>query len=817
MVRGKILLFCVLFISASVVSLHGQGIDNPIAARDHVVTDFLKGDLAAKRILVHPELLAPHVSIQGWHETALTTPSEGYVVFIDDKAFANFEHPCRYVFVDRETGAFQVAGGTTPPKDISRWLEMETRAFRMLMSAKNVRASRTIRKHAPQRSSRGGELYAVLMSGGISTWYNYVRYWNDLSNIYITLKDVYGYKDENIYVLCSDGLDPTPDQSNGQNSDPDLDGDGDDDIMYSCTYPNVQCVFERLRDKLTKEDQLFIFTTDHGGSVSGWHVCMNLWHSAKLHDFELEAMLATLPECDIITTMEQCSSGGFMDNLSHTYGRVFSSACAFDEPSYGMLPHLLYDTYAFFWTAAVKGEDAFGNPVDADSNADGKISMREAFLFAEEHDLCDETPQYNDTPTGYGEELTLSAPSDFCFVPSDFPTIQAAIDASANMTRIRVEAGVYRENIDFSGKEIIIESVGGPKETIIDGMGLGSVVVFGTGETGGSMLKGFTIRNGSFKGGDPCVGAGICCSNASPTIRENIIVNNGEGDHTLGGGIGCVSSCPVIINCVIDDNIAYKGGGIYCDASSPELINCTVSKNTATVNGGGVLCEASADPVAVNCILWGNLPDQITAPFTASIGHSDIQGGYPGSGNIDQDPLWEPGWNLDRNSPCINRGDIGAVSNAVFDLNGNDRVINGIVDMGACEGEDCILTSDQLEMDPNQPESIFFTFDFGVDYAKRSYLLTGSASGFAPGIDINGITIPLKWDAYTSMVMENLNSNVFIHFAGSLDAAGKGSAMLFWAGGGMPSLVGVTLYHVAFTMNPIDMTSNPLPLLLTDQ
>ena len=134
-------------------------------------------------------------------------------------------------------------------------------------------------------------------------------YWNDLSNIYITLAEVYGYDDAHIIVLCSDGLDPTPDQSNGQNSDPDLDGDGDDDIEYACTLATVNLVFGDLANLLTPEDQLFVFTTDHGGMTSGSATHLNLWSNQKLEDHELAALVDALPPCDMIFTMEPCHSG----------------------------------------------------------------------------------------------------------------------------------------------------------------------------------------------------------------------------------------------------------------------------------------------------------------------------------------------------------------------------------------------------------------------------------------------------------------------------------------------------------------------------
>jgi hypothetical protein len=69
-----------------------------------------------------------------------------------------------------------------------------------------------------------------------------------------------------MFVICSDGTNPAPDNSSGGNSDPDLDGDGIDDIRYSASVSNIELVFSELSDLLTPSDFLFIYSTDHGGN-----------------------------------------------------------------------------------------------------------------------------------------------------------------------------------------------------------------------------------------------------------------------------------------------------------------------------------------------------------------------------------------------------------------------------------------------------------------------------------------------------------------------------------------------------------------------
>ena len=59
-------------------------------------------------------------------------------------------------------------------------------------------------------------------------------------------------------------------------------------------------------------------------------------------------------------------------------------------------------------------------------------------------------------------------------VPTDYATIQTAIDAAGTDDAVLVSPGTYRENVDFKGKAITVASVDGPSVTTIDGGLVGS-------------------------------------------------------------------------------------------------------------------------------------------------------------------------------------------------------------------------------------------------------------------------------------------------------------------------------------------------------
>ncbi len=192
-------------------------------------------------------------------------------------------------------------------------------------------------------------------------------------------------------------------------------------------------------------------------------------------------------------------------------------------------------------------------------------------------------------------------------VPTDYPTIQAAMDAATDGDTVRVLPGTYTENIDFGGKGIILESASGPEVTIIDGSGADAVVTFDDSETETSVIRGFTIQNGWHVSG----GGGIRCVVASPTIEDNVIVRNRS--RTSGGIYGLVSA-PTIRRNVIDSNTAdgYNngGGGIGLTQNSPALVEDNVISNNTVTNfyafGGGILCHAGSDATVRGNTIHGN-------------------------------------------------------------------------------------------------------------------------------------------------------------------------------------------------------------------
>jgi len=362
-----------------------------------------------------------------------------------------------------------------------------------------------------------------------------------------------------------------------------------------------------------------------------------------------------------------------------------------------------------------------------------------------------------------------SAPAATRLVPSEYADIQAAVDDCNDGDVVVVAPGTYtgdgNRDIDFEGKAITVRSVD-PCDpnivaaTIIDCNGTAAEphrgFYFDSGEDANSILEGFTITNGyaSRSGGG---GGGIYCRGGNLVISNCRFVGNSTEDG--GGGVRCSGSGLMLINCTFEGNSAYYGGGIYNHSCDIIMINCAFTGNSAIMvmsegHGGGIH-SVSSNLIFNSCTFAGNSSeDGSTIACKSRIGHSnlrftncviweginwmyngddsevtitysDVQGGWPGEGNIDADPLFvNPDGNdyhLQYGSACIDAGDNSAIPLSVTgDLDGGPRIIDSIVDMGAYE-LGCNWYVDKLGDDNNDGlsrESAFATIQKGIDSSQ---------------------------------------------------------------------------------------------------
>jgi hypothetical protein len=148
-------------------------------------------------------------------------------------------------------------------------------------------------------------------------------------------------------------------------------------------------------------------------------------------------------------------------------------------------------------------------------------------------------------------------------------------------------------------------------------------------------------------------GGGIFVSQYGATITGNLISRNFAGgdyyDGSIGGGV--YGSPLIMANNTIADNSAYSADGIYLR-----------NETTSTISNSVIMDYIDASNA------------------TVTIDYSLVEGGWPGVGNLDEDPLFvnpQGGdYSLSPRSPCIDAG------NPKSDVpeGGGDRI-----DIGALE------------------------------------------------------------------------------------------------------------------------------------
>jgi hypothetical protein len=84
------------------------------------------------------------------------------------------------------------------------------------------------------------------------------------------------------------------------------------------------------------------------------------------------------------------------------------------------------------------------------------------------------------------------------YVPTDYGTIQAAIDAATTGDTVWVDDGIYtggsNTNLSWIGKHITVRSVNGPVNCIINCQNDGRGFTLNSGQNSSDVINGFTIR-----------------------------------------------------------------------------------------------------------------------------------------------------------------------------------------------------------------------------------------------------------------------------------------------------------------------------------
>jgi hypothetical protein len=363
-------------------------------------------------------------------------------------------------------------------------------------------------------------------------------------------------------------------------------------------------------------------------------------------------------------------------------------------------------------------------------------------------------------------------------------TIQAAVDAAVAGDEIVVTNGTYAlggraihgtmTNRVAVDQPLTLRSVNGPQFTVIQGAkspdvadGIRCVYL-----TNNASLVGFMLTNGGTRlSGNTYLersGGGAWCE-PNAMISNCVVVGNWAANS--GGGL--MAGNATVFDCYIASNSAYGGGGTFAGtlnnciltanaatyagggASSGNLNNCLLTKNSATYGGATVSADLNSCTVvdnsatsyggiyssrATNCIVYFNSsPNFPNYDAASSLFNYCCTIPMPsgGLGNIPNDPGFSNfaagNFNLTLPSTCINAGTNPPTVQS--DLEGNPRLVEGLIDIGAYEFQGPSLPK-ILQPPANQTVTLGGNATFSVNVSSKTpafyrWNLNGSSPSWA--------------------------------------------------------------------------------------
>ncbi len=309
---------------------------------------------------------------------------------------------------------------------------------------------------------------------------------------------------------------------------------------------------------------------------------------------------------------------------------------------------------------------------------------------------------------------------------------------------------------------------------------------------GGSALFNGVIFDGNIAETD---GGGLSSVDATVSVVDCSTTNSRAAS---GAGMAFAGGVVEVVATSISDNIATdNGGGIwFTGAIDPEIDRCTIIGNFCSANGAGVAHDGigqlvtissiiannastggvgggmwSTGAASIRCLngtLWGNSAPSIggiqseqttfignsvlwnntdaTGPTAAAqiggpanVVYSDIQGGFAGTNNINQDPVFnapsDNDFTFPNTSPLFDAGDTALVEQAgALDVAGNPRIADAEVDIGAVEFR---RTEYFVPAD-------FATIGEAIDFANDGETISVAFGQYEESLDFMGKAITLR-------------------------------------------------------------------------
>ncbi len=299
------------------------------------------------------------------------------ILFEDKLPDANWSHPAEFQLVSADGTVLKRITSDLPPEALAK-----ARLLRGPNQPLDGDIAPVFSLNAwggQYRVANPKRFYAVAINGFAEQ-----RHWNDLSFLYRTLTEVYGYQQDHIFVA----------DSNHRTTKSDLNGDQTSDIGHGSSVSDVRILFEHLKATLTADDQLLVVVNTHGSMTKKGANLVLL--DGEISATEFTTWLKELTVKNVIAVYEQCFSGGFV-RPSIDLRTVAVSASTEQEFSWASMD-LRFNEFLYLFTTALAFQNHEGQAFSADVNGDNFISVQEAYGFAILQERRRESPRFESSP-----------------------------------------------------------------------------------------------------------------------------------------------------------------------------------------------------------------------------------------------------------------------------------------------------------------------------------------------------------------------------------------------------------------------------------
>jgi parallel beta-helix repeat protein len=273
-----------------------------------------------------------------------------------------------------------------------------------------------------------------------------------------------------------------------------------------------------------------------------------------------------------------------------------------------------------------------------------------------------------------------------------FKTIQRGVNVSANGDVVEVNEGTYSTDVTIYAKNITLKSINPKNVNIVEATVINAGVEI---QSNDSTLEGFKIINDSVTVLLEYSSALIQNCILESSSRENILVYYGapiiRGNTIRNSSIG-IYFMQLEQGCYIVNNFIHGCRyGILLSASNSQMLIRNNTIISCTLNGIYVAPYINDNyPNIRNCIIWDCNDDLYNCSATYSCISDSFDSTDPNFfGSINSDPCFVDAdannFHLWAGSLCINAGDPNFSDANEVDIDGDPRILNGRVDIGADE------------------------------------------------------------------------------------------------------------------------------------